>query len=315
MEELIRSLCTTPDPMGLLFDQVRQLWVWDGQQDLNQFYEQKEKETNELEKFLTEAYFEIYQVFLEKIKHSRLLERFTDEDVLIFMDSFSLREANLLLPALEQAGYHISKYTYALSEMPSDTHSFLKKVLGISTISTTKKWKDYEVVYIAAGEVPKLLPQGQKALIWLSFPDQLLHHTRGRIITPEEAFIKTKEVLIKVLEGLSAKRAVVMSDHGYIYVKSASLFLRPHPDDERILKRIFQGKRGITMEELDDGMRRDLEKLRALAIDETFTLYDEDGCYVRGRHYWSLPGRQSDIAHGGLSLMECITPVLHVQKE
>ena len=44
-------------------------------------------------------------------------------------------------------------------------------------------------------------------------------------------------------------------------------------------------------------------------------LFDDEGCYVRALYHWSLQGPASDVTHGGLSLMECLVPMMRIRRE
>jgi len=60
----------------------------------------------------------------------------------------------------------------------------------------------------------------------------------------------------------------------------------------------------------------DFDKLRAVPPQRAYALLDEQGCYVRGRYGWSTQGPgQGDVDHYGLSLMECLTPVMRIRRE
>ena len=57
------------------------------------------------------------------------------------------------------------------------------------------------------------------------------------------------------------------------------------------------------------------DKLRQVPRSWTYALFDDEGCYVRGRYHCSVQGPALDIAHGGLSLMECLVPVMKVRRQ
>jgi hypothetical protein len=123
--------------------------------------------------------------------------------------------------------------------------------------------------------------------------------------------LRTADTLLKILNRLETEQVTISSDHGYIYVPSAALFWNPAQKDRRVLRRLFGAQRGL----LFDGKKiADFEPLRQLPGDQAFALFDERGCYIRGRWYWSIGGKQSDIAHGGISLMECLVLVIRLTR-
>ena len=44
-------------------------------------------------------------------------------------------------------------------------------------------------------------------------------------------------------------------------------------------------------------------------------LFSDEGCYVRGRYHWGVQGPASDVTHGGISLMECLVPMMRIRRE
>jgi len=56
------------DPIDLLFQALNQIWTCDGSGDLDAFYGQQERETNHLEEFIRDTYFELYETLLERAR-------------------------------------------------------------------------------------------------------------------------------------------------------------------------------------------------------------------------------------------------------
>ena len=117
-------------------------------------------------------------------------------------------------------------------------------------------------------------------------------------------------VLVEVLDILEADEFLVTSDHGYLYIKSAALFWKASPGDEKALRKLFGGKRALPIEKVG----REFDKLRGVPRDRTYALFDDEGCYVRGRYAWSVQRDPTDVNHGGISLMECLVPVMKIRR-
>jgi hypothetical protein len=128
-------------------------------------------------------------------------------------------------------------------------------------------------------------------------------------VTPQEAFDKTIKVLLATLDGLEADEFLVTSDHGYLYVENATLFWSVRRD-EKVLRQLFGGRRALPAEEVGP----EFDKLRQVPKHRTYALFDNEGCYVRGRYHWSVQGPTSDVTHYGLSLMECLVPVMTIRR-
>lgn len=310
LTQLSIDLIQTSDPLKAIFSALNDVWV-PRDSDVDNFYTERERETNRIEVYIRDTYFEVYDLLLQRIRGNDTAEWLSQETgPILFMDGLSIREANLLRAFFEQQGFEIIEYTHGFSQIPSDTQPFLRKVFGMASLQRSRKWNDFQIIPIPSGEVPTFLPQEEKVILWLSFPDEILHHTRGRVATPSEALAKSKEALSKIIARLQPKQLTVTSDHGYLYVKFATLFWKMNRSDERMLRGAFGASRGLPLDEVNP----DLERLRGLGPDQSYVTFDKEGCYVRGRYYWGVSGKQSDIAHGGLSFMECLTPIIRLSR-
>lgn len=312
LSSLATHLLAQDDPVQLLFQALNEIWTPQGSADLDSFYAQQERETNHLEEFIRDTYFELYYVLLERARTQDRAAHFASQEAsIVVLDGLSLREANRLMPRLEEEGFGITEYSYAFSGMPSTTQSFFRDVFGVAGAGAMpKKWQGFSFRSIRSGDVPMFL-EGPKALVWLSFPDELMHPMRGKGVTPSFALERTEEALLKILNLLETEEVVLTSDHGYMYAQSAALFWHAPVSNRKVLLKLFGAQRGV----LFDGMKgEEFEVLRALPRDQTYVLFDDKGCYVRGRYYWSAPGKQSDVAHGGISLMECLVPVIRLRR-
>jgi hypothetical protein len=307
---LARDLITADDPLAALFTALNQVWQADDVNDVNAFFVRRERETNQLERFVLETFFDVYDLLLARVRQEHGGSHFAGANgPIIILDGCSIREANLITGRLPKAHYQVTDYSYALSEVPSGTVAFNRSVFGTARVASLRRWRQYQVVSIESGQLPALFPAGPEMLVWISYPDELLHKVRGEAVTPQEALDKTVGVLLATLDGLEADEFLVTSDHGYLYVENATLFWSAGRD-EKVLRQLFGGRRAVPAGEL--GV--EFDKLRQVPRSRTYALFDDEGCYVRGRYHWSVQGPASDIAHGGLSLMECLVPVMRIRR-
>jgi len=312
---LVRALVAAEDPLAVLYDALVALWhAPDGVDDVNGFYREREAATNRLERFVHDTYFEVYDVLLERIRAEDRARYFTPgEGPVVLLDGMSIREAALLPACLSQHGYTVEPVGFALSEAPSSTQAFTRRVFGTHSITTLKTWNGFQVMPVRSGEVPAVLPAGADVLVWLSYPDELLHKVKGKALTPAEALDKTVAALLEVLGKLEESRFRLLSDHGYVYAPSARFIWKAPRGDEKVLRRLFGGGRWVAAEKMTDP---GFDGLRAIPPQRAYALFDEQGCYIRGRYGWSTQGSgQGDVDHYGLSLMECLTPRLTVRRE
>ena len=312
---LVRTLVTADDPLTVLYDALVALWrAADGVDDVNGFFGERETATNRLERFVHDTYFEVYVLLLQRIRAEERARYFTPGDgPVVLLDGMSIREAALLPGCLAPHGYTVEPAGFTLSAAPSSTQAFVQRVFGVHSITALKTWNGFQVVSIRSGEVPAVLPAGADVLVWLSYPDELLHRVKGQALTPAEALGKTVTALVDVLDKLEGSCFHLLSDHGYVYAPSARYIWKAPAGDEKELRRLFGGGRWVAAEKMDDA---GFERLRSVPPQRAYALFDEQGCYVRGRYSWSTQGSgQGDVDHYGLSLMECLTPVLRVRRE
>ncbi len=312
LSSLATHLLSQDDPIELVFHALNEIWTPVESGDLDAFYAQQERETNHLEEFIRDTYFEVYDLLLERARSAnRAAELAAWNGAIIVLDGMSLRESNWLLPRLREKGFQVAEYSFSISGLPSTTQSFFRGTFGVASAGAMpKQWQGFRVHSIRAGDVPLFL-EGPKALVWLSFPDELMHPMRGKGVTPSFALQRTEEALLKILNLLETEEVMLTSDHGYMYAQSATLFWHAPASDRKVLLKLFGAQRGV----LFNGKKEEeFEALHALPKDQTYVLFDDKGCYVRGRYYWSAPGKQSDVAHGGISLMECLVPVIRLRR-
>ena len=309
---LARELIIADDPLAVLFAALNQVWQADDVDDVNAFFTKRERETNRLERFVLETFFDVYDLLLARVRQERERSRFGGANgPIIILDGCSIREANLLIGRLQEAGYQVADYSYALSEVPSSTMAFNRSAFGTARVASLQQWRQYQVVSIESGKTPILFPTASDVLVWISYPDELLHKVRGEAVTPQEAFDKMVKVLLATLDGLEADEFLVTSDHGYLYVENATLFWKASRGDEKVLRQLFGGRRAVSAGDVGS----QFDSLCQVPKPRTYALFDDEGCYVRGRYHWSVQGPASDIAHGGISLMECLVPVMRIRRE
>jgi hypothetical protein len=111
------------------------------------------------------------------------------------------------------------------------------------------------------------------------------------------------KIVGEVTGKLNATEIIILSDHGYIRSESGFVFTTP-PKATTKLQHVFGSARYISMNDADAS---DL-------VEEGYV--EEFGGYylVKSRYVWPVSGKYSIYLHGGLSLMECFTPVIKVSK-
>jgi hypothetical protein len=293
----LRRLIEASEPVDVIWELLR--GVWFPTDDVERYYREGEQRANGVERFIKDIFFEIYDLIYLKTKCAR--REF--ELPIILMDGLSIREGNLLVKVLEEKGYVVKCYSYGFSCLPSDTNTYSKIVFNASSPSAIRG--DFYYERIEHGKVPSNPLEEDRFLLWITYPDEILHHA-GRIIPPQDAFEMTKKVLLQTLQKIHTDKVIITSDHGYIFVDTVWPLSKA---GLTTLKSIFGSYRFAPLSGIDKEV---LQALKDTPKDLSYIHIDEEYCYVKGRYSWAS-GRQSAVSHGGLSLMECIVPRIEVK--
>ncbi|MFW6029509.1 MAG: hypothetical protein ACOCRO_04575 [Halanaerobiales bacterium] len=293
--EFIKKLIDLDDPLPLIWEFLREN-IWYSKNNLEDYYWQGEMETNEFEKALDQIYGTIYSKYLPYMCFNKKFNiSFEEINTLIIMDGLSIREAGLLIPLLKKQGYNVEE-SFNFSAIPSDTLFFRDK------IDYTSLKKNYNSIDIKDSD-PNLT--GEEELIWCRFPDAFhenIQSGKTKLSSIEKAFEKTKEIIFKILKQLNGP-FIITSDHGYTRTEAGCTF-NNSTNIQRELRNKFGSNRFIKMDNVN------LDRL----VKENVCI-DYNGYYLaRARNTWSVSGKYSVFSHGGVSLLECITPHIKVTR-
>lgn len=285
LEKHIRQLVESEDPVEEVWKMLVELWNPDI--EIGEYFRQEDS-VNEFERELKNTFFEIYDLLYKEIMNTSFRLKLP----LVIVDGLSLREGNLLQRDLKTNGFEIVEYSYGFSALPSDTKSYRNLI-------------NTKYMEIKSGKTPSEM--NFKSPVWISYPDEILHHA-AKMIPPAQAYGRTKDVLLEVLERIENDIVTIISDHGYIIVNS--VWALPKRDRKFLKQRVFGSSRYVRRDGVDEEV---LKRLNKLPIDMSYIFIDDNHCYVRGRYFWPIGGYGKVVAHGGLSLMECIVPRILVK--
>jgi hypothetical protein len=281
--------------------------LWDAvgvdEASLNDYYDEREKATRHLTWTLEQVYGEfLTDALLPRVSSRRVAELLAQPRyALVLMDSLSLREACLLRQRLPQHGYQVAALDYAFSEIPSETEAFCQRYWGVSAPSAVN---DPRFVYVRADAPPRDELRREQLVAWGTYPDWFWWHAhsgRTEHIPPTEIYLKTEAMLLGILERVRGHAEIVISsDHGYLSVKAGMAWPTP-PPYYAYLKEVM-GARAAPVS--------DSPAARAL-LKQGMILAHGDHFLVKGRYTGDFGGV---YLHRGLSLMECLTPWLVIQK-
>jgi len=304
-KDFLVELVETRNPIEVIWNKLNEIWKFGRVKKLNnieQLYLEKEKKSCKFEEMLSRIFFEIYDELIENSTRNTFLKEISrkNDEAIIIMDGFSIREANLLFTQLKSKKYAIDDYFYSFSALPSTTE-IARKVFYQDFFSVTRK------------EDVERLPSLPEKIIWCAMPDILLHSKqKGRIevLSLDDCLKKTFDTLFSIIDKIEVEEILITSDHGYLYFPEYGTWWDTTSGIEKVLRRIFGSERFREVSKLDEKMLKILEKLSK----DGYVTEIKDYVLVKGRWFWSAKGRFSPIFHGGLSFMECLIPVIKLRR-
>lgn len=287
----------------------------------------RDRAVGELDLFLAGAGWDLWRAFAQpevcgiERTADRLArwwaEPYSAKAVLI-LDGLSLRELPWLLQGAQERGYSVHGVSATASEVPGETDEFAKalgwnsrsqlqnngggtahRLLPAATETVNMPWKDCEA----------LIHSAPNWVFWHHWPDSQLHDGAGagqglEALTRGAAEqLNSEDFWAFVARLATGRRLVITSDHGY-----AATGLFPDADGEvgQFLKRSFAGRRNAP----GGGDLGPFVPPVALEITSAHGTHR----LALGRRKWKSPGGYPTLTHGGLSLLEVLSPYVELSK-
>ena len=240
----------------------------------------------------------------------------------LILDSLSIREINPILSVLNEAGLSVKKVELAGSEIPSETDIYATAmgVPGRASLAKDKNPKglliETENTYvdnfkkIPFDETIHKIPNETNIYLWHGWPDDSLHDF-AKVDDAFKRFIDhvneiiSSEGFIGLIKKLSQGRELLItSDHGYCNASNFTIATGDHHQELKLLGHT----RAKKSSEINGSAGRTIPpatmEMKASASDENYRL-------AIGRLRPSDRGFPA-LTHGGLSIMECTVPLIHV---
>lgn len=283
----------------------------------------RDREIGELDLFLSSSGWDLWQAFGDGVERTsdRLLrwwaEPFSAKAVLI-LDGLSLRELPWLLQGAKERGFTTHDVAACASELPGETNAFAR-ALGFASRSKLQNngggidhklqpahtecvdlpWKDCE----------ELIDGTANWVFWHLWPDSKVHDGAGagqglEILTRDAAQQLSCDDFWAFVERLATgRRLVITSDHGY-----AATGYFPDADGEvgQFLKQTF----GSSRSKAGTGDTGPFVPPVALQINSPHGAH----LLALGRRKWRSQGGYPTLTHGGLSLLEVLSPFVELSK-
>ena len=283
----------------------------------------RDREIGALDHFLSTTGWDLWQAFGDTVERTsdRLVrwwaEPYSAKAVLI-LDGLSLRELPWLLQGAKERGFTLHEVTANASELPGETNEFAQ-ALGFGSRSQLQNnggglahrlqptqtecvdmpWKDCE----------GLINSTPNWVFWHHWPDSKVHDGSGAgqgldTLTRDAADQLSSDDFWAFVERLATgRRLVITSDHGY-----AATGYFPDADGEvgQFLKKIFASGRSAA----GTGETGPFVPPVALQINSPHGTH----LLALGRWKWKSQGGYPTLTHGGLSLLEVLSPFVELTK-
>ena len=294
----IEALISSENVFDGVFECLRRIW---GPEDAisKRKLSESEYRTRYLERELERLYPSLYDDLIQQVGTHPLPD--LEEGCGVIMDALSLREAFRLERELAQEhDWNVSLDWAPIATLPSDTQFVCREWFDAHTPSAVNR-DDYR--YIGDMTVPQL-PGTSPAYVWTRFPDRRLEDAfKGNYSMDEIEAIydDVKELLEGIINESVHDEFLVTSDHGYVNHLGANPYSLTE-EQEEALKAKFNSR------------YRDIANGQAYQILEQANIIKREGDHylLNGHYNWTRRGATKKIMHGGLSLPECMTPVLRI---
>lgn len=283
----------------------------------------RDREIGSLDHFLSTSGWDLWEAFGDVVERTsdRLVqwwnEPYSAKAVLI-LDGLSLRELPWLLQGATERGFTIHRVSASASELPGETNQFAR-ALGFASRSQLQNnggglahklqpsrtecvdmpWKDCE----------GLIDGTPNWVFWHHWPDSKVHDGAGAgqgldiLVRDAAQQLSSDEFWTFVERIATGRRLVITSDHGY----AASGYF-PDADGEvgQFLKKTFSSGRS-TAGTTDAGP---FVPPVALQINGPHG----EHLMALGRWKWKSQGGYPTLTHGGLSLLEVLSPFVELSR-
>lgn len=293
----------------------------------------RDREIGELDLFLASSGWDLWQCFgLPEISG---VERTSDRLVrwwaepsygntaaraVLVLDALSLRELPWLLQGAKERGFTLQGVTATASELPGETNEFARalgfasrsqlqanggglahKLQPAQTETIDLPWKDCEGLLGSASGA-------KNWVFWHHWPDAKLHdYGAGQgleLLTKDAAQQLSSDDFWAFVERLATgRRLVITSDHGYA---ATGYFPDADGDVAAHLKKTFASGRS----KVGNGDTGPFVPPVALQIDSPHGSH----LLAMGRRKWRSQGGYPTLTHGGLSLLEVLSPFVEITK-
>lgn len=283
----------------------------------------REREIGALDHFLSSSGWDLWQAFGDTVERTsdRLVrwwnEPYSAKAVLI-LDGLSLRELPWLLQGAKERGLTLHAVSANASELPGETNEFAR-ALGFGSRSQLQNnggglAHKLQPAYTECVDMPwkdceGLINSTPNWVFWHHWPDSKVHDGAGAgqgldILTRNTAEQLSSDDFWTFVDRLATgRRLVITSDHGYA---ATGLFPDAEGEVGQFLKKTFSSGRSAS----GAGDIGPFVPPVALQINSPHGTH----LLALGRLKWRSQGGYPTLTHGGLSLLEVLSPFVELTK-
>ena len=297
---------------------LKEVWSSERYQTLSpvEFLRAGEEKINRFEMLAASTADRIYGELLSGPDPSRnLLGTLSDPDTaVVVFDGLSIREVPMILNLADKSGFSLLRKATSQAAIPSETMDFIERELPCghiapSQLQTRRELKEKGIIAIYNKDITQPLSgdyERSPLLVWSSFPDVTYKDSGARFESHFENIHTLFETAwMNIVQAIKGKqRIIITSDHGYIFFGTGMDFPRSS-SEMRGLNSYFGNDRNVSLE----------EKPHIPLSDDIFIGESQKVAMVKGRVRTKSTGEAARklYKHGGLSLMEMITPWIELE--
>lgn len=231
------------------------------------------------------------------------------DTALVVFDGLSLREIPLVLSLASQSGFKALRVDTSLGASPSETIDYVARELPCGRIAPSqlpgrRELKEKGIVALYSGNYTQGISgeyEGSPLIVWSSFPDLTYRDSGARFENHFETIhLLFETVWMNTVQQIKGKKTIIItSDHGYIFFGHGLDFPRSTSELTE-LNRYFGNDRNAWLAERPDPPKS----------DDIFIDTARNVAMIKGRIKTRSTGEAAArlYKHGGLSLMEMLTP-------
>jgi len=298
-----------------LLDEV---WSRDNYEKMKpgEFLQRGEGLVNTFEQLLTAAADRTFGELLTGPGPStRVLETLSATDItVVIFDGLSLREIPMVINLAEQSGLKPARIDASLAAVPCETMDFVARELPCGRIAPSqlpgrKELKEKGIAAVYSGNYTQGIPgnqEGAALLVWSSFPDHTYRDSGAKFESHfENIHAMFETAWMNTVQRIKGKRKIIVtSDHGYIFFGAGMDFPRQAAEMKE-LNGYFGNDRYVSLTDKP-------------APPPSSDIYVDDArrvALLKGRVKTRGTGEAAArlYKHGGLSLMEMLTPWIELE--